>query len=238
MDTLRKQIILTDALTIEPPENWSSSFSLRFNVLGSTVLPSAKASLFRLKAAPCRSPEVEGKKKISFAKKFQKDAYIPEYFLEFWKTPLFAMYPLLLYWIVSICQSFVFIYKFVQFISWLVVLIYGLLFHYFPFIYLHISAPMLYYWLTNPFVHPRVCCFLSFLCMCLFIKLCFVFSHVSLIYCLLISFCSFTNSLFIDYSSFVCRIYSLFLAIYCLSIDLLFIFHSSIFSFLHSFCIV
>ena len=61
MDTLRKQIILTDALTIEPPENWSSSFSLSFNVLGSTVLPSAKASLFRLKAALCRSPGVEGK---------------------------------------------------------------------------------------------------------------------------------------------------------------------------------
>ena len=73
---------------------------------------------------------------------------------------------------------------------------------------------MLYYWLTNPFVHPRICCFLSFLCMCLFINLCFVFSHVSLIYCLLISFCSFINCSLIDYSFFVCRIYSLFLAIY------------------------
>ena len=59
---------------------------------------------------------------------------------------------------------------------------------------------------------------------------------MSLLYSLLISFVPFIYSLFIDYS-FFCRTYSLSPAI-CLSIDLLVMFHSSIFIFLHSFCIV
>ena len=101
---------------------------------------------------------------------------------------------------------------------------------------IHISALLLYYWLTNLLVHPWISCFLSFLCICFFICFCFVFSHVSLLYSLLISFVPFIYSLFIDYS-FFCRTYSLSPAI-CLSIDLLVMFHSSIFIFLHSFCIV
>ena len=81
--------------------------------------------------------------------------------------------------------------------------------------YLYISALLLYYWLTNPFVHPWISCFLSFLCICFFICLCIVFSHVSLMYSLLISFVPFIYSLFIDYS-FFCRTYSLLPAIYLL----------------------
>ena len=92
--------------------------------------------------------------------------------------------------------------------------------------------------LIDSFVHPRICCFLSFLCMWLIINLCFIFSIVFLIYCLLILFYSITNYLFINYSFFICRIFFLFLAIYYLFIDLLFIFHSFILLFLHLFCIV
>ena len=54
------------------------------------------------------------KKHLSFAKiqKSQDYAYILEYFWNFRKTPLFAIYPFLLYWIahIIICLSFVFMY--------------------------------------------------------------------------------------------------------------------------------
>ena len=54
------------------------------------------------------------KKHLSFAKiqKSQDYAYILEYFGNFRKTPLFAIYPFLLYWIahIIICLSFVFMY--------------------------------------------------------------------------------------------------------------------------------
>ena len=47
--------------------------------------------------------------------------------------------------------------------------------------YLHISALLLYYWLTNLLVHPWISCFLSFLCIC--------FSSVSVLFSPTCLFC-------------------------------------------------
>ena len=71
-----------------------------------------------------------------------------------------------------------------------------LLFIYHPFIYLHFPALFLYYWLTYPPIYPLIRCFLSFLCIYCFINLCIVFSHLFLIYCLLISIFIFSVYLF------------------------------------------
>ena len=100
------------------------------------------------------------------------------YFWNFRKTPLFALYPFLLYWIahIIICLSFVFMYQFIQFISWIVVLNYGLLFYcllvYCISIYIFLHSCCTIDWLIYLFIHESVASCLSYV---------FVFSSVSVL---------------------------------------------------------